>query len=67
MRIKSYFVRSVDEAIAQARKDLGEDALLLNTRKENSLAVPGLAMRLCLAAWTIRPRRPEWKPQRRRK
>jgi flagellar biosynthesis protein FlhF len=36
MRIKSYFVRSVDEAIAQARVELGEDALLLNTRKENS-------------------------------
>src|SRR5580658_5372453 len=36
MRIKSYFVRSVDEAIAQARVELGEDALLLNTRKQNT-------------------------------
>jgi flagellar biosynthesis protein FlhF len=33
MRIKSYFVKSVDEAIAQARAELGEDALLLSTRK----------------------------------
>ena len=36
MRIKSYFVKSVDEAISQARKELGDDALLLNTRKGNS-------------------------------
>jgi len=33
MRIKSYFVKSVDEALAQARAELGEDALLLSTRK----------------------------------
>ena len=32
MRIKSYFVRSVDDAIALARADFGEDALLLSTR-----------------------------------
>jgi flagellar biosynthesis protein FlhF len=36
MRIKSYFVKSIDEAIGQARKDLGEEALLLNTRKGSS-------------------------------
>ncbi len=36
MRIKSYFVKSVDEAMAQARLELGEDALLLSTRKQNS-------------------------------
>ncbi len=33
MRIKSYFAPSVDSAIAQARVELGTDALLLNTRK----------------------------------
>lgn len=33
MRIKSYFAKSVDEAMVQARAELGTDALLLNTRK----------------------------------
>lgn len=33
MRIKSYYVKSVEEAITQARAELGEDALLLNTRR----------------------------------
>src|SRR5580693_3409640 len=33
MRIKSYFAKSVDEAMVQARAELGNDALLLNTRK----------------------------------
>jgi flagellar biosynthesis protein FlhF len=33
MRIKSYFSKSVDEAMNQAREELGSDALLLNTRK----------------------------------
>lgn len=33
MRIKSYLARTVDDAIAQARLELGTDALLLNTRK----------------------------------
>jgi flagellar biosynthesis protein FlhF len=33
MKIKSYFAKSVDEAIAQARVELGSEALLLNTRK----------------------------------
>lgn len=33
MRIKSYFVKSVDEAMAQARTELGGEALLLSTRK----------------------------------
>ena len=33
MRIKSYFAKSVDQAMAQARVELGEDAMLLNTRK----------------------------------
>jgi flagellar biosynthesis protein FlhF len=36
MRIKSYLAKTVDDAIAQARQELGHDALLLNTRK-----VPG--------------------------
>jgi flagellar biosynthesis protein FlhF len=33
MRIKSYFVSSVEEAMAQAIAELGEDALLLRTRQ----------------------------------
>ncbi len=33
MRIKSYFAKSVDQAMAQARVELGEEAMLLNTRK----------------------------------
>lgn len=33
MRIKSYFGRSVEEGLAQARAELGAEALLLNTRK----------------------------------
>ena len=33
MKIKSYFAKSVDEAIAKARVELGSEALLLNTRK----------------------------------
>jgi flagellar biosynthesis protein FlhF len=33
MKIKSYFAKTVDEAIAKARVELGADALLLNTRK----------------------------------
>ena len=33
MRIKSYFVSTVDEAMAQAIAELGEDALLLRTRQ----------------------------------
>jgi flagellar biosynthesis protein FlhF len=33
MKIKSYFAKTVDEAISKARVELGSDALLLNTRK----------------------------------
>jgi len=33
MRIKTYFVKTVDEALAQAHLELGPDALLLNTRR----------------------------------
>jgi flagellar biosynthesis protein FlhF len=33
LRVKSYFAISVDAAIAQAREELGPEALLLNTRK----------------------------------
>jgi flagellar biosynthesis protein FlhF len=33
MRIKSYFAKSVDQAMAQARQELGAEAMLLNTRK----------------------------------
>jgi flagellar biosynthesis protein FlhF len=37
MRIKSYFAKSVEQAMAQAREELGSEAMLLNTRK----AAPG--------------------------
>src|ERR1700758_1679335 len=33
MRIKSFFAKSVDEAMTQARAQLGAEAMLLNTRK----------------------------------
>jgi flagellar biosynthesis protein FlhF len=33
MKIKSYFAKSMDEAISKARVELGADALLLNTRR----------------------------------
>jgi flagellar biosynthesis protein FlhF len=33
MKIKSYFAKTVDEAISKAREELGSEALLLNTRK----------------------------------
>lgn len=33
MRIKSYFAKSVDLAMAQAREELGPETMLLNTRK----------------------------------
>jgi flagellar biosynthesis protein FlhF len=38
MRIKSYFAKTVDEAMVQARAELGNDALLLNTRKGSGQA-----------------------------
>src|SRR5437016_3284793 len=33
MRIKSYFAGSIDQAIAQARAELGVEAMLVHTRK----------------------------------
>ena len=33
MKIKSYYSRTVADAIASARSELGEDAMLLNSRK----------------------------------
>jgi len=33
MRIKSYFAAAVEDAMAQARQELGPEAMLLNTRK----------------------------------
>ena len=33
MKIKSYFAKTMEEAISKARVELGSDALLLNTRK----------------------------------
>jgi flagellar biosynthesis protein FlhF len=36
MRIKSYFAKSVDQAMAEARAELGSEAMLLNTRKAST-------------------------------
>jgi flagellar biosynthesis protein FlhF len=33
MRIKSYFAHAVEDAVAQARQELGSDAMLMNSRK----------------------------------
>src|SRR6478609_6858887 len=33
MRIKSYYSRTVEDAIASARQELGPDAMLVNSRK----------------------------------
>src|SRR6516162_2428005 len=33
MRIKSYFAQAVEDAIAQARQELGEEAMLVKTRR----------------------------------
>jgi flagellar biosynthesis protein FlhF len=39
---RSYLAKSVDEAITQAREELGEEAMLLNTRKlANEQGLPG--------------------------
>jgi len=40
MRIKSFFGATVDQAMAQARLELGADALLLNTRRLNETGKP---------------------------
>src|SRR5580658_9153244 len=36
MHIKTYIVKALDDAMAQARADLGDEALLLSTRKHGS-------------------------------
>src|SRR5665213_2647387 len=41
MRIKSYFAKSVDQAMAQAREELGPEAMLLNTRKAPADQIEG--------------------------
>jgi flagellar biosynthesis GTPase FlhF len=41
MRIKSYFAKSVDLAMAQAREELGPEAMLLNTRKAAADQIEG--------------------------
>src|SRR5690348_6671527 len=33
MKVKSYFARTVEDAIAAASQELGPDAMLINTRK----------------------------------
>ena len=41
MKIKSYFAKTMEEAISKARVELGSDALLLNTRKITDSAGAG--------------------------
>ena len=36
MRIKSYFARAVEDAITQARQEMGEDAMLIQTRRASA-------------------------------
>ena len=36
MKIKSYFAKTVEEAMAQARQELGPDAMLVNSRKASA-------------------------------
>jgi flagellar biosynthesis protein FlhF len=43
MRIKSYFAKTLDEAMAAARAELGDEALLLSTRKSDSQEPAGQA------------------------
>lgn len=38
MKIKSYFARTVEDAVAQAREELGPDAMLVNSRKAEAEA-----------------------------
>ena len=38
MRMKSYFAESVEAAMGQARREMGPDALLVNSRKAPSEA-----------------------------
>jgi len=38
MRIKSYFARTVEDAVAQAREELGPEAMLVNSRKAEAEA-----------------------------
>ena len=33
MKIKSYFAHTVEDAMAQAREELGPEAMLVNSRK----------------------------------
>lgn len=41
MRIKSYFAKSVEQAMAQAREELGSEAMFLNTRKAQTDQMEG--------------------------
>jgi len=38
MKIKSYFARTVEDAVAQAREELGPDAMLVNSRRAEAEA-----------------------------
>lgn len=48
MRIKSYFAATVEEAMDKARRELGSEAMLMNSKKTNRAALTGrLRSRLC--------------------
>jgi flagellar biosynthesis protein FlhF len=57
MKIKSYFAKTVDEAISKARVELGSEALLLNTRKiTDAGAAPGYEVVMGIAGSAPAPK-----------
>ena len=57
MKIKSYFAKTVDEAISKARVELGSEALLLNTRKiSDAGAAPGYEVVMGIAGQAPAPK-----------
>jgi flagellar biosynthesis protein FlhF len=58
MKIKSYFASTVEEAMAQARQELGPDAMLVNSRK-SSLETRHLGTYEVVFAGELPPGKPE--------
>ena len=61
MKIKSYFASTVEEAMAQARQELGSDAMLVNSRK-SSVETRHLGTYEVVFAGEMPPREPEETP-----
>jgi flagellar biosynthesis protein FlhF len=61
MKIKSYFASTVEEAMAQARQELGPDAMLVNSRK-SSLETRHLGTYEVVFAGEMPPGKPEETP-----